>query len=75
MRMKTRKNLLLDQRAVARGERAARERHMSLSALVERHLLSIPSLAEEAEFWPGPPGKPVSRRGDPRYEYLRRKHA
>ncbi len=75
MRMKRRKNLLLDERAVARGERAARERHLSLSALVEKHLLSIPSVGEEEEFWPGPPGKPVLRRGEPRYEYLRRKHA
>jgi hypothetical protein len=37
--MKMRKNLLLDERAVARGEQAARERNLSLSALVERHLL------------------------------------
>ncbi len=75
MRMKVRKNLLLDEEAVTRGERAARERRVSLSALVEKQLLSIPSLAEEKEFWPGPPGKPLSRSGDPRHEYLRRKHA
>ena len=75
MRMKMRKNLLLEQRAVARGERAARERNLSLSALVEKHLLSIPSLADEEEFWSGPPGKPLLRRGDPRFEHLRRKHA
>ena len=73
--MKRRKNLFLNQEAVARGERAARERNVSLSALVEKHLLSIPSLAQEEEFWPGPPGKPLRRRGDPRYEHLRRKHA
>lgn len=75
MRMKLRKNLLLDANAVARGERAAHERNLSLSALVEKHLLSIPTLAEETEFWPGPPGKPLKRPGDPRSEYLRRKHA
>jgi hypothetical protein len=66
---------LLDERAVVRGERAARERNLSLSALVEKHLLSIPRVEEEEEFWPGPPGKPLARRGDPRYEHLRRKHA
>jgi hypothetical protein len=77
MRMKMRKNLLLDERAVSRGEQAARERNLSLSALVEKQLLSIPRLRkeEEDEFWPGPPGKPVRRQGDPRYDYLRRKHA
>ncbi len=75
MRMKIRKNLLLDERAVARGERAARERNLSLSALVERQLLSMPAAGEEGEFWPGPPGKPLSRPGDPRHEHLRRKHA
>jgi hypothetical protein len=75
MRMKVRKNLLLDAQAVARGERAARERRVSLSTLVEKHLLSIPRLAEDEEFWPGPPGKPLARQGDPRHDHLRRKHA
>jgi hypothetical protein len=73
--MKTRKNLWLDAQAVARGERAARERNLSLSALVEKHLMSIPTLEEEGEFWPGPAGKPLARPSDARFEHLRRKHA
>ena len=72
--MKMRKNLWLEAAAVARGERAARERKLSLSALVEKQLLAIPTLEEEDEFWPGTPGIPVSRPGEPRYENLRRKH-
>jgi hypothetical protein len=75
VRMKVRKNLLLDERAVARGEKAARDRNLSLSGLIEEHLLSIPNPEEEEEFWPGPAGKPLKKAGAPRYEYLRRKHS
>ncbi len=72
--MKTRKNLLLDSKAVRRGEQAARVRNTSLSNLVEKYLLSLPGLEDE-DFWPGPPGKPIQRPGHPRYEYLKARHA
>lgn len=73
--MNVRRSLLLDERAVIRGEQAARERNLSLSALVEQFLFSIPRLVEEEEFWPGSTGKPIVRPRDPRYAHLRRKHA
>ena len=71
---KQRKNLLLDAHAIDRGERAARERNLSLSGLVEKHLLSLPSLSEGEDYWPETL-QPVARLGDRRYDHLRRKHA
>lgn len=71
--MKVKKNLYLDQRAVRAGERAARRAGAeSLSALVEKHLLELER--EEEEHFSPYHGKPVPRPGDPRYEYLERKH-
>jgi hypothetical protein len=73
--MKRRKNLFLSAKAVARGEQIALETGRSLSAVVEEQLLAIPAPGVENEdYWPGPPMKPVSRPGDPRFEYLKRKH-
>jgi hypothetical protein len=75
MRMKTRKNLSLSPRAVARGERLAHSRHTSLSELVEKQLLQIPDPpGDQEEFWPGPALKPAKRRNDPRGDYLSKKH-
>jgi hypothetical protein len=73
--MKIRKNITLSRKAILRGERAAKNRGASLSALVERHLLSLGNDADESEhYWPEI-GRPISRPGDVRYEYLRKKHA
>ena len=72
--MKIRKNITLSRQAIANGERAAKKRRASLSALVERHLLSLGNEADESEHY-CPQHKPVPRPGDARYEYLIRKHA
>jgi hypothetical protein len=74
MRMKARMNLTLSPPAIARGTRAAAARDLSLSQLVEKHLLAIPELDEPEEFWEGPALKPVVPAGDERAEYLQRKH-
>lgn len=71
--MKIRKNITLSRQAVLRGERAAKKRGASLSALVEKHLLSLGDALEESEHYCAQ-GKPVPRPGDARYEYLMRKH-
>ena len=72
--MKIRKNITLSRQAIASGERAAKKRGASLSALVERHLLSLGNATEEAEHYCRQ-HKPIPRPGDARYEYLMRKHA
>jgi hypothetical protein len=72
--MKLRKNLTLDAKAVARGERAAAQRKLSLSALIEKQLLSLPAEADEDEYWPGPAGAMLERPGDPRTAYLKAKY-
>jgi hypothetical protein len=72
--MKIRKNITLSRQAILSGERAAKKRGASLSALVERHLLSLGGEADESEHY-CPQRKPVPRPGDARYEYLMRKHA
>ncbi|HEV2331112.1 MAG TPA: hypothetical protein VGY56_20205 [Verrucomicrobiae bacterium] len=71
--MKIRKNITLSRQAILRGELAAKRRGSSLSALVEKHLLSLPDNVDESEYYCAQ-GKPVPRPGDPRYEYLIRKH-
>ena len=74
--MKLRTNLSLDARAVAAGKRAARLRgEKSLSALVEKHLLSLAAKPEDDDHFSTHHGKPIARPGDRRYEFLRRKHA
>lgn len=73
--MKIRKNITLSQQAILRGERAAKKCGASLSALVERHLLSLGDDADESEHYWHEAGRPVPRPGDARYEYLRNKHA
>ncbi len=72
--MKLRKNLTLDEKAVARGERVAAQHKLSLSALIERQLLSLPAEAEAGDYWPGPAGALLDRPGDPRTEYLKAKY-
>jgi hypothetical protein len=72
--MKIRKNITLSKQAIASGERAAKKRGASLSALVERHLLSLQNTVEESEHY-CPQLKPIPRPGDARYEYLQKKHA
>lgn len=72
--VKIRKNITLSRQAVLLGERVAKKRGASLSALVERHLLSLGEYdVEEPEHY-APQRKPVPRPGDARYEYLIRKH-
>jgi hypothetical protein len=71
---KQRKNLLLTRQAVARGERAARELNLSLSGLVEKHLLGLPDSAESGDYWPELI-RPADQSGEHRFEHLRRKHA
>jgi hypothetical protein len=74
--MKLRTNLSLDARAVAAGKRAARLRgEKSLSALVEKHLLSLAAEPENDDHFSPHHGKTIARPGDRRYEFLRRKHA
>jgi hypothetical protein len=72
--MKIRKSITLSRQAILRGELAAKRRGISLSALVEEHLLSLSEDNESEHYWPKA-GRPVPRRGDARYEYLRKKHA
>jgi hypothetical protein len=72
--MKIRKNITLSRQAIVSGERAARKRGASLSALVERHLLSLGNEEDEPEHY-CPQLKPIPRPGDARYEYLQKKHA
>jgi hypothetical protein len=73
--MKIRKNITLSRQAILRGERAAKKRGASLSALVEKHLLSLADgdASEESEHYCAQ-AKPIPRPGDARYEYLVRKH-
>lgn len=73
--VKIRKNITLSRQAILRGERAAKKRGASLSALVEKHLLSLGDASEESEHYWHEAGRPVPRPGDARYEYLRKKHA
>jgi hypothetical protein len=71
--VKIRKNITLSRQAIQRGERTAKKRGSSLSALVERHLLSLGDDADESEHYCAQ-HKPIPRPGEPRYEYLIRKH-
>jgi len=71
--MKTRKNLLLSKKAVARGEKLAAARHTSLSTLIERQLLATTEGGEIQDYW-NKPTPPIPRPGDARYEYLKKKH-
>ena len=73
--MKERKNLSLDAAAVAHGQRAAKERNLSLSALVEKQLFAIPTTEATEDYWPGPAGEMLDRPGDARADYLKQKHA
>jgi len=72
--MKIRKNITLSREAVLNGERAAKRRGASLSALVERHLLSLGDETDGSEHYCAQ-HRPVPRPGDARYEYLMHKHA
>ena len=73
--MKIKKNLLLSEKAVALGQRQAKATGLrSLSALVEKKLLSGTSNDLEGEHYWKKQMKPVSRPGDARFEYLKRKH-
>jgi hypothetical protein len=72
--MKIRKNITLSKQAIASGERAAKQRGASLSALVERHLLSLANAPEASDHY-CQQHRPIPRPGDARYEYLTRKHA
>jgi hypothetical protein len=73
--MKLRKNLSLSPESVARGRQLAAEAGKSLSAVIEAQLLAAPSAGRAVEdYWPGPALKPLSRPGDPRSAYLKRKH-
>lgn len=73
--MKLRKNLSLSAESVARGRQLAGESGKSLSAVIEAQLLAAPSVGAGADdYWPGPALKPLSRPGNPRSAYLKRKH-
>lgn len=72
--MKIRKNITLSAKAIAAGERLAALHGTSLSALVERQLLSGGAELESEHYWPEAV-RPVPRPGDARYEYLLKKHA
>ena len=73
--MKQRKSFFLSDLAIAHPVQFAAETGKSLSAVIEAHLLAIPSVHTGGEeFWPGPTLKPVKRPGDARHEFLKRKH-
>ncbi|MGH7990648.1 MAG: hypothetical protein ACREDS_10740 [Limisphaerales bacterium] len=72
--MKIRKNITLSEKAIAVGERLAALHGTSLSALVEKQILSSGAKLETEHYWLEA-GRPVPRQGDARYEYLRKKHA
>lgn len=73
--MKRRKTVSLSTQAIARGERIAAEAGKTLSAVIEAQLMATPPAGDSTEeFWPGPALKPVKGGGDPRYEFLKRKH-
>ena len=71
--MKVRKNITLSPQAILRGERTAKQRGSNLSALIERHLLSLGEDVGESEHYCAR-HRPVPRPGDARYDYLIRKH-
>ena len=53
----------------------AAETGKSLSAVIEAQLLATPSAAGVGDdYWPGPTLKPLSRPGDARSTYLKRKN-
>ena len=72
--MKQRTNITLSPKAVAAGKKLAALHGTSLSALVERQILAGLAELDDEHYWPVV-GRPVARPGDPRYEYLRKKHA
>ena len=71
--MKIRKNITLSSKAIAVGEKLAALHGTSLSALVEKQILSGGAELEAEHYWPEA-GR-IPRPGDARYEYLRKKHA
>lgn len=72
--MKIRKNITLSAKAIAVGEKLAALHGTSLSALVEKQILSGGAALEQEHYW-SKPTRPIPRPGDARYEYLRKKHA
>jgi hypothetical protein len=72
--MKIRKNITLSAKAIAAGEKLAALHGTSLSALVEKQLLSGGAALEQEHYW-CKPTRPIPRPGDARYEYLQNKHA
>lgn len=73
--MKLKKNLLLSKESIASGQRQARAGGLrSLSALVEKKLLEGNEEDGGGEHYWHKAMKPVSRPGDARFEYLRKKH-
>ena len=58
------------------GETTAAETGKSNSSAIEGHLPAPPSSPGAGEdYWPGPALKPLSRSGNIRSAYLKRKHA
>jgi hypothetical protein len=72
--MKVRKNITLSAKAIAVGEKLAALHGTSLSALVEKQILSGGAELEPDHYW-SKPTRPIPRSGDARYEYLQKKHA
>jgi hypothetical protein len=73
MRMKVRKNLLLNLQAVEAGEKLVKAgAAASLSELVEKQLQGAG--VGEDEHFSSHHGKPAPRKGDARFNYLTRKH-
>jgi hypothetical protein len=72
--MKVRKNITLSVKAIAAGEKLAALHGISLSALLEKQILSGDVGLETEHYWPEA-GRPIPRPGDARYKYLRKKHA
>ena len=68
--MKMRKDLSLSPESVAKGRQLGAEAGKSLSAAI----LASSSAGAVDDYWHGPALKPLSRPGDARDAYLKRKH-
>jgi hypothetical protein len=73
--MKLRKDLALSSASVTGGRQIASQARKSISAVIEAQLPVNSSAGDlSSDYWRGPALKPLSRLGDSRTAYLKRKH-
>jgi hypothetical protein len=73
--MKMRKNLSPSHESLAGGGQIAADATECLSTVIGDHLAATSAAgAVFGDYWDGPSLKPLSRRGDARSAYLKRKH-